>query len=297
MPKCCSRCSKSSSSSRSSSKASRSDKVCINACVKDPSSHTRCSQTSQRGKRSSSGSTYSKGSECVPVDSSLLNHPQHRGDVYNVANARAYIGNEARPVRVIKWIRSRHGSDSFDHMKVVIETGWTATDVVERFLKKANVRGWDIQIVQPELMRCEKKAGSQKTDLLVLSEPYIRGYTDFSSVLRQRCPPKSPEKGLLNALGHFRYKWSNGHMVLTDFRGRVDRTKKRIVLTSPNILPSKEAEFGGSDEGCKGIRYFFKRHTCNALCKEMPKQEQEKSSNIKPSNPRTHQPKVFFHLL
>lgn len=92
---------------------------------------------------------------------------------------------------------------------------------------------------------------------------------------------------IAQTFSHYSYIYTQREHLVVDLQGKVlqDGSKQVIKLTDPAIHTFDEGRrrrhFGLTDKGQNGIREFFRRHQCNALCQNLGLQHKE----VEPQRP------------
>lgn len=112
----------------------------------------------------------------------------------------------------------------------------------------------------------------------VLVEPFIKNWEKFNSNTGW-ANNDNPWPMVMQAISHFSYHITNGHMVLCDLQGGC--YSDGVILTDPVIL-SNTRSFGVTDLGPKGISSFFSQHVCNSYCRPTWLKPQDKQKYFAP---------------
>lgn len=138
---------------------------------------------------------------------------------------------------------------------------------------------------QPIPMKVITGPASQfKEGSYVLVEAYLQGeFTKWNSNYEY---VNEEDKTSLQAFSHFTYKKTNGKLLICDIQGVKD--KNQYSLTDPAIH-SDTREYGSTDLGRRGIKAFFKKHTCEDHCLKLELQDGD--ATISSAN----EPKVTEH--
>lgn len=105
-----------------------------------------------------------------------------------------------------------------------------------------------------------------------LVEPMIRNFTKFTSNNGWISDDEGWHGEALEAYSHYTYHRSGERLIVCDLQGRhkggrFENSKSRFELTDVAVC-SRDAKYGPTDLGEKGIDSFFKSHVCNQFCKK-----------------------------
>ena len=134
--------------------------------------------------------------------------------------------------------------NNFNRDKVINKTIWINQPSVWVFLP-GYVRAGENLIVEPMIINFEKFNSNT-------------GWTPEVS--------SSPWNDMLQALSHYSYHSSNGHLLFCDLQGGV-YYDDGFVITDPVIM-STTGEYGPTDLGPAGLSTFFANHKCNKYCQK-----------------------------
>ena len=215
-----------------------------------------------------------------------------RGTFKNVYKGKYTLGERAGEECVWKSFKSGSVFEEryFQGELKMIEK---AHEIINNFNKNKIIRQ-TIWLNKPEIWTfCP---GSTREGEKVLVEPMISNFKKFNSNTGW-----TPEKSSLwikkmQALSHYSYHSTDGHLLLCDLQGGA--IGSIAVITDP-IIMSTTKEYGPTDLGDEGISTFFANHTCNIYCDWMTPHdrttyfERKKSSSMQFLNTELAE----FHLV
>jgi serine/threonine protein kinase len=146
------------------------------------------------------------------------------------------------------------------YFQVELQVVETALEIINNF-NKEKVIDQNIWLNIPEIGTFVLGSGREGEKMLV--EPMISNFENFNSNTGWTSEESSPWIDKMQALSHYSYHYTNGHLLLCDLQGGV--IENGAVLTDP-IIMSSTSEYGPKDLGDEGISNFFTYHTCNKFC-------------------------------
>eukprot|EP00775_Hariotina_reticulata_P012365 gene12365-12500_t len=197
-------------------------------------------------------------SSAASFDNYELQHPFAEGQFRYVARGVYTNGPRCGQPCVCKWFKSGVVYERTFFEKDLKAVG-KAQEIINAFYT-AGITTSRISLNHPEVwvFRYNGSHAGQHT----LTEPFINNYRKFNS--------NSGYVGgydhwseVMQALSHYSYHKTGGHMVLCDLQGGI--TSRGAVLTDPVIL-SRTRAYGVTDLGPNGISTFFARHRCTRFC-------------------------------
>lgn len=137
--------------------------------------------------------------------------------------------------------------------------------------------------------KCEILPGECRDKERVCIEPYLDG--EFQKLNSNTgWVWRSPLSEAAQAFSHWTWSHTRGKLLLCDLQGT--RRGTAWLLTDPAAHSSTPGFLGPSDLGPRGMDAFFREHTCNDLCRDLPKKAPEQD----PPLPLSPQRRTSFLL-
>ena len=185
---------------------------------------------------------------------------------------RAYKGTHtAPPSKKGKLMVVKENKDSCAWAPTDWDSAIKIYDEARSMAKNFNIKKpctKSIEYVGVEVFKVtESLVGLPKLNEYVLVEDYIPG--KFSKWCNNYGYISSESK-LMPAFMHWSWVNSGGKIMIADLQGVRDDTK--YILTDPVIMSNTMGgKYGCTDTGVEGMAMFFLKHTCNDICRALPK--------------------------
>jgi len=159
-------------------------------------------------------------------------------------------------------------------------TDWNTTMRIHRETKqlagsfnKFHSTGGIISFVDIDLFQCvyhpNNEIGGPKFNEYHIVETYIPGkyikwcnnYGYWNST--------DEHIATMQAFSHWSWYQTGGQKMIADLQGATNNGG--YLLTDPTIISSNGAEYGATDTGVEGMAIMLLKHTCNSICKHLPK--------------------------
>ncbi|KAI1733652.1 kinase-like domain-containing protein [Xylaria scruposa] len=118
-----------------------------------------------------------------------------------------------------------------------------------------------------------------------LVEPMIENFEKFNSNTGWATVTGGVWSEAMQALSHFSYHNSGGHILLCDLQG--GSYQNGYILSDPVIMSQSPETYGPTDLGPDGIRTFFDQHRCGRFCKSSWKKPGVRSGSLLPTRQGT----------
>ena len=231
------------------------------------------------GQTESSDSSSTQG---LSIKSSNWTPPE-KCDKFVSFNTNTLAEGRFRRVHKGTWVKpvSRKGQQCVvKHLKTSFTWKPTDWDTTVKIYDEANKLAYKfnsyaetsrpISFTDVEVLRCQKtnpsSAGPRLNEYVVV-EDYIPGeYTKWCDNYGF-WSPGSPHS--MQAFVHYGWYYTGGQKMVTDLQGV--RNDDSYVLTDPAMLSLSPGHFGCTDMGPEGMALLLLKHSCNSMCRNLPK--------------------------
>lgn len=183
------------------------------------------------------------------------------GTFKNVRKGKYILGERAGEDCVCKTFKSGSVFEE-SYFQAELKVIEKALEIINNFNLNKVIRQ-TIWLNKPGIWIPEPSSTFWKVNEKILVEPMISNFKKFNSNTGWTPEKSSPWIEKMQALSHYSYHSTNGHLLLCDLQG--GRIENVAVITDPVIM-STTREYGPTDLGDEGISTFFANHICNKYC-------------------------------
>lgn len=198
-------------------------------------------------------------------------------------NLNKFAEGRFRSVHMGKWVRpkSKEGKQCVvKHLKDSYtwkQTDWDTTqkiyeeakELAKQFNSSTRMRK-PIHFTDVSVMKCQKtdpKSAAPRLNEYFVVEDFLPGqYIKWCNNYGWWSPVNAPH---MQAFVHWSWYHSGGKKMVADLQGV--SYSNRYVLTDPAILSLIPNEYGPTDMGPEGMAVMLLMHTCNSICRHLPK--------------------------
>ncbi|KAM7194152.1 hypothetical protein V8F20_008072 [Naviculisporaceae sp. PSN 640] len=211
--------------------------------------------------------------EAYFTDSALI-RPFEDGSTMEVARGIYTAGPRTGQPCVCKWVKEgAFDPEQYSDEEILegcLRCSREALRIVNLFNQEGIAAGMPIIVSMPERWTIAEHPlfPEEVGGVKCLVEPFIEDFKKFNNNrggVFQTGGRRARWSALLQALSHFSYHVTSGQLVLCDLQGGIN--DEVFVLADPAVVSRVEGVWGVTDMGPKGIRGFFRSHTCNEYCR------------------------------
>ena len=208
--------------------------------------------------------------------------PPEKRDESVKFNLNKFAEGRFRNVHMGKWVRpkSKEGKQCVvKHLKDSYTWKQTDWDITEKIYKEAKELADQfnsstktrkpIIFTDVSVMKCQKTdptSAAPRLNEYFVVEDFIPGqYVKWCN--NYGCWPCSAQN--MQAFVHWSWYHTGGQKMVADLQGVC--YSNRYVLTDPAILSLTPNEYGCTDMGPEGMALMLLTHTCNSICRHLPK--------------------------
>lgn len=246
-------------------------------CTTNPSvTTTQSSSSCANSSSSSSTSTQLPDVADSGHKMEMFQKPAYIGEMFNISYPYKCVKGEPHMMGVFRALRRSHECDQSaeDHLHNIIRMVDSTTRLLSDFKKSIASRGWNIEILTPQLMsargnRCYHPAGR-----VVLWEKLLDNFIKFNSTRGWTLSSHTKANQIVQAFTHFTYVQSHKRLIVLNLQGSIDYENNVVLLSCPYVLSNEEGIFGCFDQGGhKAMKAFLMTHKCSSFCDHFKEEE------------------------